>query len=127
MKRVRVRRNEQPGLFSEDDLTPDLAARRVIVAAYAYYVLDQPIMSDAAYDRLSKYVANNWDELDRDRQWALDTPEDTRAGGSHIFFSQIAVGACYRELINRGKRPRFPFPTKWKQTKKGRRYVTARR
>ena len=107
-------------------MSPDLAARRVIVAAYAYYVLDQPVMDDAEYDRLSRYVARNWDDLDEDRQWALDTPEQTRSSGSHIFFPTIAVAACYRELDRQGIRPRLPFPGRWKVSKKGRRYVTAR-
>lgn len=106
-------------------MSPDLAARKLIVAAYAYYVLDQPIMDDAEYDRLSRYVARNWDELDRDRQWALDTPEATRSSGAHIFFSVAAVSACYHELNRQGDTPRLPFPTKWRETKKGRRYVTA--
>lgn len=106
-------------------MTPDFAARRLIVAAYAYYVLDQPIMDDGEYDKLSRFVARNWDELDRDRKWALDTPEATRSSGAHIYFPEIAVRACYLAVKENGERPRLPFPTEWKTTKKGRRYVTA--
>lgn len=105
-------------------MTPDLAARKLLVAAYAYYVLDEPIMDDARYDELSRYVARNWNELDPDRQWALDTPEQTRSSGMHFYYPVIAVHACYHELHRRGITPRFPFPTEWRETKKGRRYVT---
>lgn len=106
-------------------MSPDLAARKVIVAAYCYYVLDEPVMDDAEYDRLSRYVARHWDELDRDRQWALDTPEAIASSGAHIYFAVIAVDAAHTLLASMNIRPRHPYPTKWRETKKGRRYVTA--
>jgi NAD-dependent DNA ligase len=58
-----------------EEVAPDLAARPVIMAAYAYYVYDGPITDDAEYDKLCKYVADHWDELHPDQEWALGSPE----------------------------------------------------
>lgn len=98
---------------------PDLAGRRIIVAAYCYYVLDDPVMTDAEYDKLSQYVADNWDALDPDRQWALGNPDSTRAGGSHIKFSRRAVSAAL------GREQPLAMPLDWKFDKTHGHYVTA--
>ena len=106
-------------------LSPDLAARCVIVAAYLYYVLDCPIRDDAEYDRLSQYVADNWDQLSEDRKWALESAEAIRSTGHHIKFPQAAVFAAYRQLADAGTAPKFAPPTDWKIDPQHGRYVTA--
>lgn len=108
-----------------EQITPDLAARKIIVAAYLYYVLDQPQMSDGEYDQLSLFVAENWDQLHPDRQWALGSPQDVRAGGSHVKFSSIAVGCAYQKLADANIEPRFPPPTDWLWNEQVGSYVTA--
>lgn len=35
-----------------------------IMAAYAYYVDDDPIMQDNMFDRLAKRILEHWDEID---------------------------------------------------------------
>lgn len=106
----------------------DLAARRVIAAAYAYYVLDRPIMDDARYDRLAGFVADNWAELALERQWALGSPEELRASGHHIRFSSAAVYAAearFRELF-REEPPVTPALWRvWEEAPGAWRYVTA--
>ena len=104
--------------------TPDLAARQVIVAAYCYYVLDNPVMDDGEYDKLSVVAADNWSELHKDRQWALGDPESTRAGGSHIKFSMRAVCAAHDKLERMGRTAK-PFEHRWRRAKGIGRYVTA--
>ena len=108
-----------------EGIAPDLAARRVIVAAYCYYVLDHPIMSDGEYDQLSAYVADHWDELEPIRRWQLGNPADTRAGGSHIKYTTYSVCAARRKLVDAGVELRAPFPSRWRDTKRFGRYVTA--
>lgn len=106
-------------------MAPDLAARKVIVAAYCYYVLDAPVMSDGTYDELSKIAADGWDELDPVRRWCLGSPEDTRATGSHIRFTALAVSAARAEHIAYYRRPPDkPPPETWLQREDGLRYVT---
>lgn len=95
-----------------DGCSPDLAARRLIVASYAYYVLDNPIMSDGDYDKVSQRVADKWADLDPDRQWAMGTPDDTRAGGSHFKFTTRAVMAVAAKFAELG-RPTPPVPETW--------------
>lgn len=35
-----------------------------LMAAYAYYVQDDPILSDARFDRMAKTMLNRWDEIE---------------------------------------------------------------
>lgn len=105
-------------------LTPDYAARKVIVAAFLYYVLDSPQMNDARYDRLSEYVADHWDELHGDRRWALRDPASIRAGGSHIWFSMLAAGAALNAYKYQTGKSMLIDHKSIKKTKKGQPYVT---
>jgi hypothetical protein len=98
-------------------MTFDLKARKLIVAAYWYYVLNAPqsYMTDSEYDQLSNEVADHWNELHPDRQWAFGTPEALRATGHHIKFSCRAVDGAslaYKEKF--GKFPDYyPDNTEW--------------
>ena len=92
-------------------MVPDLAARKIIVAAYIYYCLDHNIMSDAEYDKLSQYVADNWDKLAPARQWCLGSADQTRASGFHIRFTRYAVSAARQAYAkDRGRNPTHPYP-----------------
>lgn len=79
-------------------MSPDLAARQLLVASYIYYVLDGNVMSDSEYDQLSIYVADNWDQVDPIRQWQLGDPGATQAGGSHFLFTVYTVDAAWYKL-----------------------------
>lgn len=106
--------------------TADLAARKVIVAAFCYYVLDDPIMSDARYDKLSQFIAKHWADLNADRRWALGSARDTRAGGSHIKYTVQAANAAVAAYRAEKGRPKFRvIVRRWRETNKGRRYATA--
>lgn len=106
--------------------TADQAARKIIIAAFCYYVLDDPIMTDARYDRLSAFISRYWDDLHPDRRWALGNARDTRAGGSHIKYSVQAVSAAVAHYRGIKDKPEFGVVIKrWRETSKGRRYGTA--
>jgi hypothetical protein len=95
--------------------SPDLAARRLLVCAYLYYVLDaSPLMSDYDYDALSQYVANHWSELDPLRQWQLGDPESTRASGAHFLFTAYSIHSARRAYLEHFNRyaPGEP-PEEW--------------
>lgn len=107
-------------------MTPDLAARKVMVASYMYYVLDESPMTDHEFDHMCQYVADHWEELQDDRKFCLGSPEDIRASGAHIKFTVMCVDAArtmYYEKHNAP--PAYPYPHKWKRDRKLRlRYVT---
>lgn len=105
-------------------LEPDFAARKIIVAAFLYYVMDSPTMSDAEYDRLSKIVADGWDEISKDRQWALGDPDTIRNKGNHIRFSSHAVGAALNHHKYKTGVVREDPREWWKERRDGVRYVT---
>ena len=80
-------------------MRPDLAARRIIIAAYLYYERASPIVSDAAYDQLSRFVADNFEWLEPIRQFQLGSPREIRASGSHIKITQWGESAaCARYM-----------------------------
>jgi hypothetical protein len=103
-------------------MTPDLIARQVIIAAYCYYVLDDPITEDAKFDRACETVAKKWDALHPDRQWALGSPDAIRASGFHIKFSSAAVYGALSAYKKKTGQER-PAPTTW-YLDSGFRYVT---
>lgn len=120
--RQRVALNPPPQL--ED---PDLVARKLLVAAFLYYVLDEPItMSDGEYDKMSIYVSKNWSKLHPDRQWALGNPTEMRSSGMSFKFSSQVVFASFMALKAKGITPNKELPTIWKvRPPHGTRYVTA--
>ncbi|SRR6266705_6276160 len=107
-------------------MTPDLAARKILVAAYIYYVLDDNVMTDDEYDQLSIYVADNWAELHPTRQFCCGDPESTKASGSHFKFTVLCVSAA-RRLLELERRPTAQaFPTtRWIYDFEHGRYRTA--
>jgi hypothetical protein len=76
-------------------VTPDLAARRVIIAAYLYYRHDSPIVSDDVFDKTCNYVANNWGLLEPIRQFQLGSEEEIRTTGYHILITQQGEEAAF--------------------------------
>lgn len=99
----------------------------MIVNAFLYYVMDNPIISDGEYDKLSQIAADGWDQLTKDRQWALRDPASTRSGGSHIRFSTLAVYAAYdAHNVHFGHYPDKDYSPHWTWSKERKtHYVTA--
>lgn len=50
-----------------------------LMASYAYYVQDDPILSDGRFDRLSKMMLDNWDSIEHMHKSHI-TVSDLRAG-----------------------------------------------
>lgn len=112
------------------DIPPDYAARKVLIAAYIYYVLDDNIMSDERYDRLSRYVCRHWDELNPDRQWCMVDKQQTASTGMHFRFSSACASAALNYYkYKTGIQREFPIDFPWKHaktgTRKGMAYCTA--
>lgn len=79
--------------IGDEELTPELAARWLIMSAYLYYHRDSPVLPDGDYDEVSKYVADNLDELSPQMQWQLESPEAIRATGQGIKITPMGESA----------------------------------
>lgn len=104
----------------------DWVGRKIIVASFLYYMLDEPCMSDAQYDRMSTFVADYWDELLPDRKWCMRDPEETRSSGAHFRFTSLAAcAALNRYKYITGKELTWHPDMVWRERKKdGCSYIT---
>jgi hypothetical protein len=50
-----------------------------LMASYAYYELDNPILTDASFDELGKFMLSRWEAITH-RHKHLITEDDLRAG-----------------------------------------------
>jgi len=50
-----------------------------LMAAYAYYVRDENIITDSTFDNLAIHMANNWDIIEHRHKYMI-TLEDLAAG-----------------------------------------------
>jgi NAD-dependent DNA ligase len=52
---------------------------KYLMCAYAYYVEDDPLISDAEFDELAQYLLDNWDDVDHRHKWYV-SKSDLKAG-----------------------------------------------
>lgn len=81
----------------------NLSVAWYLMASYAYYELDQPLLSDAAFDELAKFMLERWKAI---RHWHKDliTEDDLKAGTLlRRDFPEIVKDATI-SLLNRKKR-----------------------
>jgi hypothetical protein len=75
-----------------------LAIPAYLVASYAYYVMDDPVMADEDYDQLCKKLDTWWFMIDHPHKKHVDR-EAVRAGtGYGIDYPERVVGA-YQSLV----------------------------
>lgn len=83
----------------ESDL--NLGVPWYLMASYAYYELDAPFLSDAAFDKLAKHLLRRW-PLVRHRHKHLITEGDLEAGSLLTRdFPEIVKGATLDLIHNR--------------------------
>lgn len=63
-----------------------------IMTAYAYYVEDDPIISDAYYDNLAKLLLKHYDEVEHQHKHLINT-DQLKAGTCLIKYPSIIKGA----------------------------------
>ena len=61
------------------DSNPNMLVPWYLMSAYAYYVDDDPIVSDGVYDRLVKRIITNWDKIKHQHKHLLSL-EQLEAG-----------------------------------------------
>lgn len=87
---------------------PDCGARWVIMLSHLYYDRGVSLVEDTTFDKLCRYVADNWSDVHPTRQWQLESPEALRASGYHIKLTEMGVRAAERVWATYG--PRQPLP-----------------
>lgn len=73
---------------------PDQAARVVLMSAYLYYELDDPVLSDQEYDSIVQYVFLNWNYVGQDRKDAIGNPSDMLHSGHQFLFNNRIINAA---------------------------------
>ena len=61
------------------DRNPNMLVPWYLMAAYAYYVEDDPILEDAAFDRMCRRMLDNWDQISHYHKHLI-TKDDLQAG-----------------------------------------------
>jgi len=76
-----------------------------MMASYAYYMVDDPIMTDGEFDELAKKLLDNYDQYSSHPH--CPTRDDLRAGTYLGDYPQIVIGALeqYRlKVLNINKK-----------------------
>jgi len=67
-----------------------------IMAAYAYYVEDEPILEDKTFDLLSRRIVDKWNEIDHRHKTYLDL--DMLKAGTYIGDYPPQIKGALREI-----------------------------
>jgi len=84
------------------------------MSSYLYYWCDSPVLPDADYDYLCRFLARRWDKLKPLRQYMLGSAKDIQSTGHHVLISKAVEGGAqeWHKAI-RGNYPRARIPS-WK-------------
>lgn len=77
-----------------------------LMAAYAYYEEDNPILTDARFDKLAKMMYNNWDDIEHHHKEYID--KDALRAGSYVgkYPERTKGGLKYLRSIYEEQKPR---------------------
>ena len=65
---------------------------KYLMCAYAYYVEDDPLISDAEFDELSKFILEHYNAIDHPHKHLI-TKEDLTAGTYLGTYPAMVIGA----------------------------------
>jgi len=75
----------------------------ILAGSYAYYILNENILSDDVFDKMCLYVYNNWDSIQHQHKHIL-TQEDMKNGSlfmlkpdDYPLIVQVTVGMWVKE------------------------------
>jgi len=94
--------------YREVEAVPNTAVPWWLMASYAYYCRDTPILTDGCFDWLGKYISANWKKL-KHRHKHLIKPEESGkiVTGSHIGeddYPGMTKGAAERLILTLPRR-----------------------
>lgn len=82
-------------------MTPGLALQKWLTASYSYYILDETIMPDTAYDLIAQKLLLEWDTFDHPHKY-LVAKDDLKAGTLYGIkeskYPRIIKGAALYEI-----------------------------
>ena len=88
-----------------DQQAADLFAKNInmmvpwyLMAAYAYYVEDDPILSDSFFDDMSKTMLTCWDDIEHYHKHLIN--KDDLAAGSYLGEYPSIVEGALKDLRN---------------------------
>ena len=87
------------GFTSNLDVCMKNPIAKYLMCAYAYYVEDNPLISDGDFDELSKFILNNYDSIEHPHKY-LVTKGDLEAGTYLGEYPQMVKGAVKSWRIN---------------------------
>lgn len=96
-----------------EEIDVNRGARWLIMSSYLYYQRSCNVLSDGDYDKLSNFVADNWDELTEQLKWQLNSPEDIRTTGNGIKITQMGESAALAWYKKTPEGHNIP-PQEWK-------------
>jgi len=97
-------------------MSPDLAARQVLMSCYLYYGCNCNVLDDAQYDAATRLVAERWSEIDPVRQFQLGSPEKILTTGSHVKLTRYTICAAmawHHQIVGHYPEPDLSRP-RWK-------------
>lgn len=82
--------------FDIVDSNPNMMVPWYIMAAYAYYVEDDPIISDQLFDKLAERLLKNWKDIEHIHKKYLD--EEMLRSGTYLGNYPTRVSGAVRQL-----------------------------
>lgn len=71
---------------------PNRSVPLYLMASYAYYVEDKPILEDHEFDQLAKFMLDNWDNVKHNHKYKIT--EDMLKAGTYLGdYPSIVEGA----------------------------------
>lgn len=71
----------------------------ILMSSYAYYIQDDPILSDGCFDKMCKYALDNYDKLKHRHVERFITKEALRAGTMYHITHDAYPHWCIR-MVN---------------------------
>ena len=79
------------------DDNPNLMIPWYFIAAYGYYEKDEPLITDALFDRICKRMLKEWDTLEHRHKEYIE--KDALEGGTFMGEYPSLVEGAYQELL----------------------------
>lgn len=78
---------------------------KYLMCSYAYYIDDEPLISDAHFDKLAKFILENWDAIDHPHKKFI-SKNDLMAGTFLGEYPSMVKGAVasYRKEFKKSEK-----------------------